>query len=241
MTTTDYSPRGTVISFSHVDKEYGSRNFAIKDLSFKVEEGEFLFICGESGAGKSTMIKLMTGEIKPTRGSVTINGFRLEKIRDSRVPYLRRTLGVVYQDFRLIKNKTAAENVAFAMRVVGAGPLTVKKRVDYVMGLVGLEKKKKSLPHELSGGEQQRVAIARALVNNPSMIIADEPTGNLDPMHSHEIMELLDKINKLGTTVVVITHDYQLLREFAQRVIYMEKGSLLGDRQLREIGGDEYE
>ena len=184
-------------------------------------------------AGKSTRIKLMAGEIKPTEGRVTINGYNVNKLKPGKVPLLRRTLGVVFQDFRLIKKKTAEENVAFAMRVLGAGPVQIRRRVSYVMDLVGLKDKMNSYPTELSGGEQQRVAIARALVNNPSLIIADEPTGNLDPQRSYEIIELLSKINQLGSTVVVITHDYELLRRFAKRVIYMNQGSLVMDKVLR--------
>ena len=222
-----------VISFEGVGEAYSGGEFAIRNVSFTVEEGDFLFICGESGAGKSTMIKLMTGEIKPTEGRVTINGYQVNKLRAGKVPHLRRTLGVVFQDFRLIKKKTAEENVAFAMRVLGANPVKIRRRVAYVMELVGLKDKMKSYPTELSGGEQQRVAIARALVNNPSLIIADEPTGNLDPQRSYEIIELLSKINRLGSTVVVITHDYELLRRFAKRVIYMNQGSLVMDKVLR--------
>ncbi|MBE7000510.1 MAG: cell division ATP-binding protein FtsE [Clostridia bacterium] len=225
--------RKTVIEFSGVGESYQSGEFAIRGVSFTVEEGDFLFICGESGAGKSTMIKLMTGEIKPTEGRVTINGYNVNKLKPGKVPLLRRTLGVVFQDFRLIKKKTAEENVAFAMRVLGAGPVQIRRRVSYVMDLVGLKDKMNSYPTELSGGEQQRVAIARALVNNPSLIIADEPTGNLDPQRSYEIIELLSKINQLGSTVVVITHDYELLRRFAKRVIYMNQGSLVMDKVLR--------
>ena len=224
------------IIFDHVAKSYQDNgSFAIFDVSFSVREGEMLFICGDSGAGKSTIIKLMTGEIKPTRGSVTVNGVKIEKLRARRVPHFRRTLGVVYQDFRLIQNKTAEENVAFAMRVLGASPITIRRRVEYVMELVGLQDKMRSKPGELSGGEQQRVAIARALVNNPSIIIADEPTGNLDPQRSYEIMELLSRINSLGTTVVVITHDHALLRQFAPRVIYMQQGLLAADRALEHV------
>ena len=228
------------IVFDRVAQAYQEAgSFAIFDVSFTVREGELVFICGDSGAGKSTMIKLITGEIRPTRGSVTVNGVKIEKLKDRRVPHFRRTLGVVYQDFRLIQNKTAEENVAFAMRVLGASRPTIRRRVEYVMDLVGLGDKMNSKPGELSGGEQQRVAIARALVNNPSIIIADEPTGNLDPQRSYEIMELLYRINTLGTTVVVITHDYELLRRFAPRVIYMQQGLLAADRVLEPLGPEE--
>ncbi|MBO4406969.1 MAG: cell division ATP-binding protein FtsE [Clostridia bacterium] len=225
-----------MILFQNVEVIYSNDVKALAGVDLRVDEGEFLFISGESGAGKSTMIRLMTGEVKPTSGSLLINGYRMEKLKERKVPALRRTLGVVYQDFRLIKNMTAEENVAFAMRVLGASRKAIRERVAYVMDLVGLKDKMKSRPNELSGGEQQRVAIARALVNNPSLIIADEPTGNLDPMRSYEIIDLLSKINGLGTTVVVITHDYELLRRFAHRVIYIEKGVLAGDRVLKESG-----
>ena len=225
-----------VILFQNVAVTYSNDVRALNGVDLRVDEGEFLFISGESGAGKSTMIKLITGELKPTSGSILVNGYRMEKLSAGKVPALRRTLGVVYQDFRLIKNMTAEENVAFAMRVFGAGKNAIRERVAYVMDLVGLSGKMKSRPTELSGGEQQRVAIARALVNNPSLIIADEPTGNLDPLRSYEIIELLSRINELGTTVVVITHDYELLRKFAHRVIYIEKGNLAGDRVLKGSG-----
>ncbi len=225
-----------VILFQNVEVTYSNDVRALNGVDLRVDEGEFLFISGESGAGKSTMIKLITGELKPTAGTLLVNGYRMDKLRAGKIPALRRTLGVVYQDFRLIKTMTAEENVAFAMRVFGARKSAIRERVAYVMDLVGLSGKMKSRPTELSGGEQQRVAIARALVNNPSLIIADEPTGNLDPIRSYEIVELLSKINRLGTTVVVITHDYELLRKFAHRVIYIEKGNLAGDRVLRETG-----
>ena len=184
---------------------------------------------GPSGSGKSTIIKILTAELMPTSGSVFVNGFTLEKIRRSAVPYMRRTLGVIFQDFRLIDNKTVYDNVSFAMRVIGASEKEIKKRVPYVLELVGLENKSRRLPHELSGGEQQRVAIARALVNNPNMIIADEPTGNLDPARSLEIMMLLEQINALGTTVMVVTHEKELVNRFTKRVIAIEEGQVISD------------
>ena len=170
-----------MIELSNVVKTYDPGVKALNGISLKIDDGEFVFLVGPSGSGKSTIIKLLTAELEPTAGSVLVNGFVLEKIRPRAIPYLRRTLGVIFQDFRLIENKTVYDNVAFAMRVIGAGEGAIKKRVPYVLDLVGLENKGRRLPHELSGGEQQRVAIARALVNNPSVIIADEPTGNLDP------------------------------------------------------------
>lgn len=221
-----------VIKFEHVGKVYSDREYALFDVSFSVYDGEMVFVCGESGAGKSTMIKLITCETKPTKGYVTVNGFKIDRIKNKMIPNLRRTLGIVYQDFRLIKTKTAEENVAFAMKVVGTDITQIKKRVAYVMDLVGLSHKLKSLPTELSGGEQQRVAIARAIVNNPSLIIADEPTGNLDPQRSYEIIDLLTKINKLGTTVIVITHDQELLKYFARRIIYLNQGRIAEDREI---------
>ena len=198
-------------------------------ISLKIDDGEFVFLVGPSGSGKSTIIKLLTAELEPTAGSVLVNGFVLEKIRPRAIPYLRRTLGVIFQDFRLIENKTVYDNVAFAMRVIGAGESAIKKRVPYVLDLVGLENKGRRLPHELSGGEQQRVAIARALVNNPSVIIADEPTGNLDPSRSLEIMMLLEQINALGTTVMVVTHEKELVNRFTKRVVAIDEGKIISD------------
>ena len=195
----------------------------------KIEDGEFVFLVGPSGSGKSTIIKLLTAELAPTEGCVNVNGFQLEKIRSRAIPYLRRTLGVIFQDFRLIENKTVYDNVAFAMRVIGASEKEIKKRVPYVLELVGLENKGRRLPNELSGGEQQRVAIARALVNNPSVIIADEPTGNLDPARSLEIMMLLEQINALGTTVMVVTHEKELVNRFTKRVVAINEGLIISD------------
>ena len=180
-----------MIELTNVVKTYDTGTRALNGVSLKIEDGEFVFLVGPSGSGKSTIIKILTAELQPTEGSVHVNGFSLEKIRSRAIPYLRRTLGVIFQDFRLIENKSVYDNVAFAMRVIGAHEREIKKRVPYVLELVGLENKGRRLPNELSGGEQQRVAIARALVNNPSMIIADEPTGNLDPARSLEIMMLL--------------------------------------------------
>jgi len=186
-------------------------------------------LVGPSGSGKSTIIKMITGELKPTSGTVHVNGYNLERIRKREIPFLRRTVGVVFQDFRLIPTKTVYDNVAFAMRVIGAKNKEIKERVPYVLDLVGLETKGRRYPGELSGGEQQRLAIARALVNNPSTIIADEPTGNLDPARSLEIMTLLEEINKLGTTMLVVTHAQNLVEQFSHRVIALEEGLVVSD------------
>lgn len=218
-----------MIEFTDVVKAYDTGTRALKGISMHINDGEFVFLVGPSGSGKSTIIKLITGEILPTEGSVHVNGFELESIKHREVPYLRRSVGVVFQDFRLISDKTVYENIAFAMRVIGAKNREIRKRVPYVLELVGLEGKAKRRPGELSGGEQQRVAIARALVNNPSTIIADEPTGNLDPARSYEIMMLLEEINNLGTTVLVVTHEQELVDRFTKRVISIGDGVITSD------------
>ena len=218
-----------MIELTNVVKTYDIGTKALRGVSMKIEDGEFVFLVGPSGSGKSTIIKLLTAELAPTEGCVNVNGFQLEKIRSRAIPYLRRTLGVIFQDFRLIENKTVYDNVAFAMRVIGASEKEIKKRVPYVLELVGLENKGRRLPNELSGGEQQRVAIARALVNNPSVIIADEPTGNLDPARSLEIMMLLEQINALGTTVMVVTHEKELVNRFTKRVVAINEGLIISD------------
>ena len=202
---------------------------ALHNINVDVRKGEFFTFLGPSGCGKTTTLRTITGFIEPVDGSVNVNGFQLEKIRSRAIPYLRRTLGVIFQDFRLIENKTVYDNVAFAMRVIGASEKEIKKRVPYVLELVGLENKGRRLPNELSGGEQQRVAIARALVNNPSVIIADEPTGNLDPARSLEIMMLLEQINALGTTVMVVTHEKELVNRFTKRVVAINEGLIISD------------
>ena len=218
-----------MIEFTNVEKTYEQGNKALNGVSMTIEDGEFVFLVGPSGSGKSTIIKLITGELKPTSGSVHVNGYSLERIRKREIPYLRRTVGVVFQDFRLITNMTVYENVAFAMRVIGAKEKEIRDRVPYVLELVGLENKKNRLPGEMSGGEQQRLAIARALVNNPSTIIADEPTGNLDPARSYEIMALLEEINNLGTTVLVVTHARDLVERFGKRVVAINDGLVVSD------------
>ena len=219
-----------MIEFNNVTKSYSVGTRALRGITMQIEDGEFAFLVGPSGSGKSTIIKLITGELKPTSGAVHVNGYSLERIRKREIPYLRRTVGVVFQDFRLIETKTVYDNVAFAMRVIGAQEKEIKERVPYVLELVGLETKSRRHPNELSGGEQQRLAIARALVNNPSTIIADEPTGNLDPARSLEIMSLLQEINNLGTTILVVTHEMNLVERFSKRVIAIDDGVVVSDR-----------
>ena len=224
-----------MIEFTDVVKSYAQGNKALKGISTQIEDGEFCFLVGPSGSGKSTIIKLITGELKPSSGKVHVNGYDLEHIRRREIPYLRRTVGIVFQDFRLIENMTVYENVAFAMRVIGSREREIKERVPYVLELVGLTDKQHRHPGELSGGEQQRLAIARALVNNPSTIIADEPTGNLDPERSFEIMSLLQEINNLGTTMLVVTHDHKLVELFGKRVIAIDDGLVVRDSLEEEL------
>ena len=218
-----------MIDFENVTKVYDTGNRALDGVSLHIEDGEFVFLVGPSGSGKSTIIKLLTAELEPTSGSITVNGYQLDKIKKRQIPYMRRTVGVIFQDFRLIENKTVFDNVAFAMRIVGASNKEIKRRVPYVLDLVGLENRGRRFPNELSGGEQQRVTIARPLVNNPAMIIADEPTGNLDPVRSYEIMMLLERINALGTTVMVVTHERELVNRFTKRVIAIDEGRIIND------------
>ena len=219
-----------MVEMRNVRKVYDSSNtVALDRVDFSVDEGEFVFLVGISGSGKSTIIKLITGEIRPTSGKVIVNGYDMSKIRRAKLPKMRRTLGVIFQDFRLIDNMTVYDNVAFAMRVVGARNRDIRKRVPYVLELVGLDGRERRFPHELSGGEQQRVAIARALVNNPRMIVADEPTGNLDPVRSLELMLLFEKINEMGTTVLVVTHEKELVNAFSKRVVAIEDGQVVSD------------
>ena len=218
-----------MIRLSDVVKEYESGTTALKGISLRIEDGEFVFLVGPSGSGKSTIIKLLTGEIVPTSGQIAVNGFSLTNIAERQIPLLRRSVGVIFQDFRLIEKKTVYENLGFAMRAVGSSPREIKKRIPYVLELVGLEEKTDRYPNELSGGEQQRVAIARALINTPSTIIADEPTGNLDPARSLEIMRLLERINQLGTTMVVVTHEKDLVNQFKKRVVTLEQGAITSD------------
>ncbi len=225
-----------MILFDDVYKNYPNGTNALKGISFKIEDGEFVFVIGHSGAGKSTLIKLLLREEKQTSGKIIVNDFNLNKIKTNKIPHLRRSMGVVFQDFRLIETMTVYENVAFAMRVIGCSNRVIRRRVPYVLGVVGLGHKSKNYPKELSGGEQQRVALARALANNPKTIIADEPTGNVDPALAREIMELLIEINKMGTTVIVITHDKTLVDDFSKRVIALKNGQIISDT----MGGYNY-
>ena len=218
-----------MIQFTDVTKSYTEGNTALNGASLHIEDGEFVFLVGPSGSGKSTIMKIITGELKPTSGQVHVNGYNLERMRKRDIPFMRRTLGVVFQDFRLINKMTIYDNVAYAMRVIGAREAEIKERVPYVMDLVGLTGKERRHPNEMSGGEQQRLAIARALVNNPSTIIADEPTGNLDPARSFELMTLLQEINNLGTTVLVVTHEKELVERFDKRVIAIDDGVVISD------------
>ena len=220
-----------MIRLIDVYKEYDNGNKALKGIDLRIEDGEFVFLVGPSGSGKSTIIKLLTGEISASKGRVIVNGYNLGNIRRWQVPYMRRTLGVIFQDFRLIDKKTVQGNLEFAMRTIGSSRKEMRKRIPYVLDLVGLEGKADAYPSEMSGGEQQRVAIARALVNNPRMIIADEPTGNLDPKRSLEIMTLLERINSMGTTVLVVTHEKDLVNRFAKRVVAIKDGEMVRDGQ----------
>lgn len=219
-----------MLKLEDVFKTYENGTKALKGVNLTINDGEFVFVVGPSGSGKSTIIKMLTAEVRPTSGKVTVNGYDIGSIRQREIPYLRRTVGVVFQDFRLIENKSVYENVAFVMRAVGAPQRLIKKRVTYVLDLVGVLHKARRKPCELSGGEQQRVAIARALVNNPDAIIADEPTGNLDPARSLELMMLLEKINSMGTTVVVVTHAREIVDQFSKRVVAIDGGMVVSDR-----------
>ena len=218
-----------MIEFTSVSKKYPNGTKALKDVNFSISKGEFVFIVGASGAGKSTLIKLLLREISPTTGEIVVNGKKYSELKPKQVPYLRRSLGVVFQDFRLIPNMTAYDNVAFALRVTNVATQYIRKRVPYVLGLVGLADKAHHMPEQLSGGEQQRVALARAFVTNPPIIIADEPTGNIDPELSYEIVDLLNEINRCGTTIVMVTHEHELVKEFNKRVITIDEGRVARD------------
>lgn len=218
-----------MITFDQVSKTYDNGVVALKDVSLHIEQGEFLFIVGASGAGKSTFLKLIMREEVPTSGNIYVGDYSLADLKAKEVPYLRRTMGVVFQDFRLIRNMNVFDNVAFAMRVIGASQREVRKRVPYILGLVDLQSKARCYPDELSGGEQQRVSLARALVNNPELIIADEPTGNIDPELSYDIVQLLSEINKLGTTILMVTHERDLVEKFHRRVVEIQDGRVISD------------
>ena len=228
-----------MIHLKNVSKVYSNGTEALKNVSLDIEQGEFVFIVGSSGAGKSTFLKLVMREEKATFGKINVNGYDLMKIRPGKIPYLRRTMGIVFQDFRLIEKMNVYDNIAFAMRAIGTPERAIRKRVNYVISVVGLKGKEKRRPGELSGGEQQRVSLARALVNNPGMIIADEPTGNIDPKMSFEIMNRLVAINKAGTTVIIVTHEHELVRSFGGRVIIIDGGEVKEDKLIP--AAEEYE
>ena len=227
-----------MIEFRNVSKVYNKNVKALTNVNINIDKGEFVFLVGPSGAGKSTFIKMLLKEVEPSTGNIVMGNEELSKIKRRQIPYHRRKIGMVFQDFRLIPTLNVYENVAFAMRVVGASPKEIRKRVPMVLSLVGLSNKYKMFPTELSGGEQQRVSIARAIVNNPKVLIADEPTGNLDPETAKEIMELIDDINKAGTTVVMATHAKEIVNSMKKRVIAIDKGEVVSDVQK---GGYEYE
>lgn len=218
-----------VIEFHNVCKTYENGTMALKDVSLQIQKGEFVFIVGASGAGKSTFLKLIMHEETPTSGTIRVGKFDLAAMKKKEIPLLRRTMGVVFQDFRLIPKMTVYDNVAFAMRVIGARPAEIRQRVPFVLRLVGLMTKASCYPEELSGGEQQRVALARALTNNANLIIADEPTGNIDPTMSYEVVKLLTCLNEMGTTIVMVTHEHELVRAFDRRVITLGNGCIVGD------------
>jgi cell division ATP-binding protein ftsE len=220
-----------MIEFRNVSKKYGTGTVAVENANFKIDKGEFAFLIGDSGSGKSTMIKMMLKEEDPTSGNIIINGRDITNLKANKVPYLRRSMGIVFQDFRLLPDKTVYDNVAFAMYVVKASQKHIKRQVPMVLSLVGLSQKAKMYPNELSGGEQQRVALARAIVNNPSMLIADEPTGNLDPNTAWDIMGLLNDINMRGTTVVVATHAKDIVDRMNRRVIRIDHGNIVRDEK----------
>ena len=223
-----------IIEFSGVSKTYNSGTHALSDVNIRINRGEFVFVVGSSGAGKSTFMKLIMREEKANTGKIVVNGFDLTNMKRKDVPMLRRTMGIVFQDFRLIPNMTVFDNVAFAMHVVGADGRDIRKEVSKALAKVGLGHKARALPNQLSGGEQQRVGLARALVNSPDLIIADEPTGNVDPNMSYEIVSLLTEINRKGTTILMVTHDHNLVRDFQHRVIMLDSGKIIADN----VGGD---
>jgi len=220
-----------MITLSHVSKSYSTGAPALNDVSLTIEEGEFVFLVGDSGSGKSTLIKLLLRELVPTSGTITVNGTNVGKLKHRKIPKYRRNLGVVFQDFRLLKDRNVYENVAFAQRIIQVPNKHIKKNVPSMLSVVGLAGKYKAKPKQLSGGEQQRVALARALVNNPPILLADEPTGNLDPKNSEEIMKLLEQINESGTTVVVVTHNREIVNAMKKRVITLNKGVIVSDQK----------
>ena len=218
-----------MIRLKDVEMEYDNGTRAIKGITLTIEDGEFVFLVGPSGSGKSTIIKLLTGEVEPCAGRIMINGFSVSNISEKQIPLMRRTLGVIFQDFRLIPTMTVYENIAFAMHVTNVKRSVIRERVEYMLELVHLEDKAKVYPDTLSGGEQQRVAVARALAHSPKLVIADEPTGNIDPELSLEMMELLERVSQTGITVLVVTHEHELVRQFHQRVVTLKKGRIISD------------
>ena len=225
-----------MIRLDHVSKTYETGNPALDDVTIHIDPGEFVFIVGNSGSGKSTLIRLLLKELEPTKGKIYINGQDLRKVKHKKIPYYRRNVGCVFQSFRLLPDRNVYDNVAFAMKVIESPTKEIKRKVPKILSMVGLAAKYKSLPNQLSGGEQQRVAIARALVNDPKILLADEPTGNLDNNNAWEIMRLLDEINKRGTTVVVVTHNMEIVKAMKKRVITIKKGVVVSD-----VGGDDYD
>lgn len=227
-----------MIKLEHVSKSYSAGIPTLNDVSLNIEEGEFVFVVGDSGSGKSTLIKLLLKELEPTEGTITINGRKLNKIRRRQIPKFRRNIGVVFQDFRLLKDRNIYDNVAFAQKVIGESNRSIKKNVPKLLSMVGLAAKYRSYPRQLSGGEQQRVAIARALINKPKILLADEPTGNLDANNAWEIMKLMEEINEQGTTVVVVTHNLEIVKAMNKRVITMQKGVVVDDTASDHYGKD---
>ena len=227
-----------MIKLEHVSKSYSAGIPALNDVSLNIEEGEIVFVVGDSGSGKSTLIKLLLKELEPTEGTITINGRKLNKIRRRQIPKFRRNIGVVFQDFRLLKDRNIYDNVAFAQKVIGESNRSIKKNVPKLLSMVGLAAKYRSYPRQLSGGEQQRVAIARALINKPKILLADEPTGNLDANNAWEIMKLMEEINEQGTTVVVVTHNLEIVKAMNKRVITMQKGVVVDDTASDHYGKD---
>lgn len=227
-----------MIELEGVSKSYSTGSPALKNISLKINKGEFVFVVGNSGSGKSTLIKLLLKELEPTSGRIVVNGKEIGKLKRKKIPEYRRNIGVVFQDFRLLKDRNIYDNIAFAQRVIETPTKVIKRRVPAMLSLVGLSEKYRSFPKELSGGEQQRVAMARAIVNNPAIMLADEPTGNLDPKNSWEIMKLLEEINKRGTTVVVVTHNREIVDAMNKRVITMHKGEIVSDEEKGEYHED---
>lgn len=227
-----------MITFENVSKVYSNGTLALDHVDLQVDKGEFVFIVGSSGAGKSTFLKMIVCEEKPNEGRVIVNDTDVTALRRGQIPYLRREMGIVFQDFRLIDNMNVYDNIAFAMHVVGASAREIRKRVPYMLGLVGLQDKAKCRPGELSGGEQQRVGLARALINNPAIIIADEPTGNVDPALSFEIVDLLSEINRRGTTILMVTHEHSLVKHFHKRVVEIHDGRIVADTASMEVEPD---